>query len=199
MRRFRHLLWVIPLLIIIAASGAAVVANSALHRDSEYHQALTETIEVRSNDFEHLEEMPIQFSCAGAGISPHIAWTGGPAGTRSYALIATDWDAPSPSIRLLMVPHWILFNIPAGMREIPQAIGDEQLRAEGIVAGAAMGGTLRYLPPCPPLGRHQYQFRVYALDVDTLQTESNSRSDVLAAMEDHILGYGELIGYRTSG
>ena len=199
MRRFRHLLWIIPSLIILAVSSLTLLARNALQRDRDYHQTLMETIEVRSNDFEHLEEMPIQFSCAGAGNSPHIEWTGGPEGTRSYALIATDWDAPSPSIRLLMVPHWILFDIPAGMREIPQAIGDEQLRAAGVVAGTVMGGTPGYLPPCPPLGRHQYQFRVYALDVDTIQPESSSRSDVLAAMQGHILGYGELIGYRTSG
>ena len=199
MKRLKHLLWILPSLVIAAALSLTVLARNALQRDGEYHQALMNTIEVRSDDFGHLEEIPVQFSCTGTGISPHIEWTTGPAGTRSYALLATDWDAPSPSFRLLMVPHWILFNIPAGLREIPQAVGDDQLRADGVVAGTAMGGTPGYLPPCPPLGRHQYQFRVYALDVDAIDPESSSRSDVLAAMEDHILGYGELVGYRTSG
>ena len=93
----------------------------------------------------------------------------------------------------------ILFNVPTRLQEIPQNVGTGQLSAENVVVGAAMGGTEGYLPPCPPLGRHQYQFRVYALDVDTIQPESNARSDVLAAIEGHVLAYGELIGFRTAG
>jgi len=199
MKHLKHLLWIIPLLLVVAVLTLTVLAGNALDRDSEYHQALVDSIQVRSDDFEHLQEMPVQFSCAGDGISPHIEWTVGPEGTRSYALIATDWDAPSPSFRLLMVPHWVLFNIPASLREIPQNVGIGQLSAENVVSGTAMGGTVGYLPPCPPLGRHQYQFRVYALDVERIQPESNSRSDVLAAIEGHVLAYGELIGLRTSG
>jgi Raf kinase inhibitor-like YbhB/YbcL family protein len=199
MKRLKHLLWIIPSLLIIAILTLTVLARNALNRDSDYHQALVSSVQVRSNDFGHLEEMPVQFSCAGDGISPQIEWTPGPEGTQSYALIATDWDAPSPNFRLLMVTHWILFNIPADVREIPQAVGNDQLSAEGIVSGAAMDGSLGYLPPCPPLGQHQYQFRVYAVDVDTIQPESNSRSDVLAALQGHVLAYGELIGLRAAG
>jgi Raf kinase inhibitor-like YbhB/YbcL family protein len=199
MKRLKHLLWIIPSLGVLAILTVTVLASNALDRDSEYHQALVNSIQVRSDDFEHLEEMPVQFSCTGDGISPHIEWTVGPERTRSYALIATDWDAPSPSIRLVVVPHWILFNVPASLREIPQDVGTGQLSAENIVSGVTMGGAVGYLPPCPLHGRHQYQFRVYALDVDTLRPESNSRSDVLAAMEGHILAYGELIGLRTAG
>jgi len=199
MKRFKHLLWIIPSLLIIAILTATVLARNAANRDREFHQALVSSIQVRSNDFERLGEMPTQFSCAGDGISPQIEWTAGPEGTRSYALIATDWDAPSPNFRLLMVTHWILFNIPADVREISQAVGNDELDAEGIVRGAAMDGTLGYLPPCPPLGRHQYQFRIYAVDIDTIQPESNSRSDVVAALQGHILAYGELVGFRTAG
>ena len=198
MRRLKHLLWIIPLLLVIAVSTLIVLAGSALDRDRDYHQGLADSIQVRSDDFEHLQEIPVQFSCVGEGISPQIEWTMGPEGTRSYALIVTDWDAPSPSFRLLMVPHWILFDLPARMQEIPQDVGTDLLRAENVVVGAAMGGTERYLPPCPPLGRHQYQFRVYAIDVETIQPKSNARSDVLAAIDGHILAYGELIGLRTA-
>ncbi len=199
MKRLKHLLWIIPLMLVIAVSTLTVLAGSALDRDGEYHQGLVASIQVRSDNFEHLQEMPVQYSCVGDGISPHIEWTMGPEGTGSYALIATDWDAPSPSFRLLMVPHWVLFNVPARLQEIPQDVGTGQLSAENVVVGAAMGGTEGYLPPCPPLGRHQYQFRVYALDVDTIQPESNARRDVLAAIEGHVLAYGELIGFRTAG
>lgn len=199
MKRLKHLLWIIPVLVGAAGLTLAMLARNALDRDSEYHRVLESSIEVRSDDFEHLGEMPVRFSCVGDGISPHLEWTAGPAGTRSYALIATDWDAPSPGLRLFVVPHWILFDIPAGRRELSQDVGTGQLSADGIVSGNAMGGTVGYLPPCPPLGRHQYQFRVYALDVDSIQPESNSRGDVLAAIEGHVLAYGELIGFRSAG
>jgi len=189
----------IPSLLIVAVAALGVLAGIALDRDREYHEGLVSSVQVLSDDFEHLTEMPSRFSCAGDGISPHIEWTAGPEGTRSYVLIATDWDAPSPKLRLAVVSHWILFNIPAGVREIPRNAGSDQLRAEDIVIGAAMRGTIGYFPPCPLLGRHQYQFRVYALDVESIQPASNSRSDVLAAIGGHILAYGELIGLRRAG
>lgn len=199
MKLFKHLLWIIPSLLVVAVVTLAVHARNARDRDREYHQALASSIQVRSDDFEHLTEMPARSSCVGEGISPHIEWTVGPEGTRSYALIATDWDAPSPRFRLAMATHWILFNIPASVRQIPRNAETGQLRAENIVIGDAVGGTAGYYPPCPPLGRHQYQFRVYALDVEVIESASNGRSDVLAAIGGHILAYGELIGLRTAG
>ncbi len=199
MKLLKHLLWIIPSLLVVALGTLRVLARNALDRDREYHQALVSSIQVRSDDFEHLTEMPARFSCTAEGISPHIEWTVGPEGTRSYALIATDWDVPSPWLRLGSVTHWILFNIPTSVREIPRDVAGDQLTAENIVVGAAIGGAVGYCPPCPPLGRHQYQFRIYALDVDTIQPQSNSRSDVLAAVDGHVLAYGELIGYRTAG
>jgi len=198
-KRLKHLLWIIPSLLLVGVLTRTVLAGNALDQDIEYHQALAISIQVRSDDFDHLQEMPVDFSCAGDGVSPHIEWTVGPEGTQSYALIATDWDAPSPGLRLLVVPHWVLYNISTGLREIPHDVESGQLRAENIDIGAAMGGTVGYLPACPPLGRHQYQFRVYALDVDTIQPESNSRNDVLTAIDGHVLAYGELIGFRTAG
>ena len=100
--------------------------------------------------------------------------------------------------RLFAVPHWVLFNIPTHLTEIPQNVGADSLTAEGVVVGTGMGGSLGYNPPCPPLGQHQYYFRVYALDVGTIQPESTSRPDVLAAIDGHILAYGDLIGLRTA-
>ncbi len=199
MRRLKHLLWIVPLLLAVAVGTMAQLTSDALNRDMAYHQSLVASIEVRSDDFEHLQEMPVQFSCSGDGSSPHIEWTPGPEGTLSYALVATDWDAPSPSFRLLTVPHWVLFDIPPSFTEIPHNAGIGELTELGVQVGTAMGGTEGYLPACPPLGRHQYQFRVYALDVDVIRPESNTRGDVLAAIRGRVLSYGELIGFRTSG
>lgn len=186
------------MLLAVAVLTLRVLANNALDRDRAYHDSLADSMQVRSNDFGPLEEMPARFSCAGEGISPPVEWTAGPEGTRSYALIATDWDAPSPGFRLLVVPHWVLFNIPASLRELPENIGTDGLRAENIAIGAAMGGTEGYVPPCPPAGQHQYRFRVYALDVDAIEPESGTRTDVMAAIDGHVLAYGELIGLRAA-
>jgi Raf kinase inhibitor-like YbhB/YbcL family protein len=198
MKRLLHLLWIIPALLIAGVSTLAVLAGIARDRDAEYHESLKSSIQVRSRDFQHLQEIPDRFSCSGEGISPQIEWSDGPDGTRSYALVASDWDAPSPGMPLFTVAHWVLYNIPASMRAIAQDIGTSRLGDLHVVVGSAMGGTVGYLPPCPPLGRHQYQFRVYALDVDTVSPESDSRSDILAAIESHVLAYGELIGFRTA-
>ncbi len=199
MKRLKLTLWIVPALFAVAVLILAVLTAYALDGDIAYHQTLVASVQVRSNDFEDLQEMPVQFSCVGTGISPHIEWTAGPDGTRSYALIATDWDAPSPNFRLFALPHWVLFNIPTSVREIPQDAGIVELSEESVVVETGMGGAEGYLPACPPMGRHQYQFRVYALDVDQINPELNNRADVLAGIEGHVLAYGELIGFRTAG
>ena len=199
MKRLKHLFWIVPALLAVAVVTLALLTAYALNRDITYHQSLTVSIEVRSDDFNGGQEIPVQFSCVGTGISPHIEWTDGPDATRSYALIATDWDAPSPSFRLFAVPHWVLFNVPIDLHEIPQSAAIAELTERGVVVGTGMGGAEGYLPPCPPLGQHQYQFRVYALDVERIVPESNTRADVLAAIDGHVLAYGELIGLRTAG
>jgi len=199
MKRLKHLLWIIPVLLVAVVLTLALLTARALDQDRTTHQTLPASIQVRSNSFENLQEMPAEFSCLGTGISPHIEWTSGPEGTRSYALIATDWDAPSPSFRLFAIPHWVLFNIPSEVMAIGRNANDTELTGLGVVVGTGMGGTEGYLPACPPLGQHQYQFRVYALDVDEIRPESNNRADVLAAIEGHVLAYGQLIGLRTAG
>lgn len=136
--------------------------------------------------------MPAQYSCKGAGSSPEISWTGAPAGAKSYALVTMDWDAPSPILKLMAVTHWVLYNIPAGVTEIAEKATNDDLKKQNISLGLNIAGGEGYTPPCPPLGAHQYIFRVYAIDVDTIQPASNSRSAVMAAIQGHILGYGEL-------
>jgi hypothetical protein len=99
----------------------------------------------------------------------------------------------------MAVSHWVLYNIPAGVTEIADRATNEDLRKQNISLGLNISGGEGYTPPCPPLGTHQYIFRVYALDVGTLQTTSNSKSAVMTAMQGHILAYGELIGLKSPG
>lgn len=186
-RVLKHLLWIIPLLIVIAAAGLALNSRSAKRAEDDYHAPLAKSLQVRSGSFQHEQQMPAQYSCRGAGISPQIQWAGAPGTANSFALVSMDWDAPSPSLRLFPVVHWVVYNIPKNVTEIPE-------NATVGVAGRNLSGATSYLPPCPPLGVHRYVFRVYALDVNQIQPESNDKAGVMKAMEGHVVGYGELTG-----
>ena len=117
--------------------------------------------------------------------------------TKSYGLVTMDWDAPSPRLRLFPVVHWVLYNIPGDRTEIPEGSTNAYLERERIVPGLNIAGQPGYMPPCPPLGTHRYEFRVYALDVDQLRPASNDKAGVMKAMEGHILSYGELVGLKS--
>jgi Raf kinase inhibitor-like YbhB/YbcL family protein len=193
----KHLLWIIPLLIVIGIISLVAFAATARSSDTQYHSKLPKTIQLSSNRFQHEQEISADYSCRGRGVAPHLQWTGSPEGTKSYAIIATDWDAPSPRLRLFPVVHWVLYNIPAGTNDIPQSSTNTSLIERNIVPGLNVGGQPGYVPPCPPLGTHRYEFRVYALDVSQLQPASSDKAGLIAAMDGHILAYGELIGLKS--
>jgi Raf kinase inhibitor-like YbhB/YbcL family protein len=193
MRILKHLLWIVPLVIILAIVGMIASTANAKANDDRYHEGLPKSLQVRSDNFLNRESMPTEFSCFGTGFAPGIKWSGAPA-ARSYALIAMDWDAPSPSLRLFPVVHWILYNIPPNISEIQQRSTKPMLDEKKIDAGKTISGSNEYTPPCPPLGQHQYVFRVYALNVDRIQPETNDKAGVMEAMKGHIVTYGELVG-----
>src|SRR5437667_7554680 len=165
-RVLKHLLWIVPAILVIAVASLATYAATTRSSDARYHAKLQKTIQVRSNSFKSEQEMPVEFSCKGKSTAPDITWTYPAEGTKSYALIAMDWDAPSPSLRLFPVTHWILYNIPPQTIQIAEGSTNAALSSKKIVPGLNIAGELGYLPPCPPLGTHRYEFRVYALDVD---------------------------------
>jgi Raf kinase inhibitor-like YbhB/YbcL family protein len=197
MRILKRLLWIVPLILVVAI--ASLMAYSATSRSTEasYHSKINKTIQVSSTSFQGDQEMPVEFSCKGAGVSPQIRWTNPPDGVKSYALITMDWDAPSPKLRLFPVTHWVLYNIPGDATEIPKGATTADLGRRKIVAGLNIAGQPGYAPPCPPLGTHRYEFRIYALDVDQIQPASNDKAAVMKAMDGHILGYGELVGLKS--
>jgi Raf kinase inhibitor-like YbhB/YbcL family protein len=196
-RILKHLLWIVPSLLVIAVVSLAAYAATARSGDVTYHAKLQKTIQVSSKSFQNDQEMPVEFSCKGKSMAPAIKWTNPPDGTKSYALIAMDWDAPSPSLRLFPVVHWVLYNIPTEMTEIPEGSTNAYLTRSKIVPGLNIAGEPGYMAPCPPLGTHQYVFHVYALDADQIQPASNDRAGVMKAMEGHVLGFGELVGLKS--
>lgn len=112
------------------------------------------------------------FGCEGANVSPQLAWTGAPAGTKSFAVMAYDPDAPTGSGWW----HWAVFNLPASSSELPTGAGSGGTLPEGAVQGRTDFGTSGYGGACPPVGHgpHRYQFTVYALSLDKLPLDESA-------------------------
>ena len=143
-----------------------------------------------SEAFDDGGNIPIKYTCDGEDISPPLSWGDPPKGTVSFVLIVEDPDAP-----MGVFTHWVIFNIPANLRELPEGVPKEG-EVEGIgVQGKNDFNKLGYGGPCPPRGpAHRYVFKLYALDTTLSLEPGVSKTQVLRAMEGHVLGYGELTG-----
>jgi hypothetical protein len=149
---------------------------------------------VRSISFNGGADMSASYTCKGEGVSPEISWDGVPENTRSFVLIATDWDGPSPKFRLGHFTHWLLYDIPIDVHEIKSAVTNAELKQSNIEVANNSSDAAAYMPPCPPLGKHRYVFQVYALDVPKIDPVSRDRDGVMAAMKGRVLAYGEVVG-----
>lgn len=149
-----------------------------------------------SSVFEHNGEIPSQYTCEGADISPPLEWSGVPAGTESLALIVEDPDAPAPTASSELWVHWVVFNLPKLTTGLPEGIQELPKTAEhgqNSWKRAAYGG------PCPPSGRHRYAFKLYALDA-MLELEKPTKVDLERAMHGHIVAQAALLGtYEKHG
>jgi Raf kinase inhibitor-like YbhB/YbcL family protein len=150
-------------------------------------------LEIHSIAFAPGVEIPARFTCEGPDISPPLAWSGVPQGTKSLVLIVDDPDAPDPRAPKMTWVHWVLANLPA----------DSAALAEGVAPGALPAGTIQglndwkrtgYGGPCPPIGRHRYVHKLYAIDQVLAGLERPTKAQVEAAMKGHVLGKAELIG-----
>lgn len=145
---------------------------------------------VSSSAFQEGDKIPAKYTCEGQDVSPPLAWSEPPAGTRSLALIVDDPDAPGG-----VFTHWLLFNIPPDSRELPEAVPTQAELASGALQGKTDFGRTGYGGPCPPPGRpHRYQFTLYALDQPLDLEGGASKKQLLSAMEGHILTQGQLTG-----
>ena len=145
-------------------------------------------IKIESSAFKNEEMIPSRFTCDGENISPPLSWSEPPAGTKSFALISDDPDAPGGTF-----VHWVVYNIPQNIKEFP-----ENVKIKSI-SGNAVEGTNHfseegYGGPCPPSGIHRYYFKIYALDTILALKPGAGKNALLKAMEGHILAQGELMG-----
>jgi len=146
-------------------------------------------IRVTSSAFVDGGMIPAKYTCDGSDISPPLQWEAVPEATKSIALVCDDPDAPVGTF-----VHWVLFNLPAETKELAENMPSAEGVGGGGVHGKSDFGRLGYGGPCPPSGTHRYYFKIYALDT-MLDLESGCRkSDLLKAIEGHILGEGQLMG-----
>lgn len=147
------------------------------------------TIEVTSPAFEEGGMIPAKYTCDGQDISPPLRWGAVPEGAKSIALIADDPDAPSGTF-----VHWVLYGLPADATELPEHVPAEKRLSSGAGQGVNDFGRIGYGGPCPPSGTHRYFFKVYALDAEPKLSPGERKARLLAAMEGHIIGQGQLMG-----
>jgi Raf kinase inhibitor-like YbhB/YbcL family protein len=151
------------------------------------------TVQLKAPAFEPGADIPQQFTCDGLNISPALSWTAPPEGTRSLALIMDDPDAPGGTWL-----HWLLYDLPASDRELPEGVAPKGPLASGARQGRNDFGKEGYGGPCPPPGpAHRYYFRLYALDTELQLRARATRADVDRSMSGHVLASAELMGqYR---
>ncbi len=147
------------------------------------------TLSLTSNAFASGQNIPSKYSCLGREISPNLSWTNFPTGTKSFALIVDDPDAPMGTW-----VHWVMYNIPAATSSLPEAVPAAGQLSDGSLQGKNSSGNLGYNGPCPPSGTHRYFFKLYALDATLNLSPGASKDQLLKAMEGHILAQGELMG-----
>ncbi len=148
--------------------------------------------------FENAKEIPALHTCEGKDVSPALAWSGVPSRARSLALIMDDPDAPDPAAPRMVWVHWVLYNIPTSAVGLPQAVKPEALPA-GTSQGRNDWGRTGYGGPCPPIGRHRYFFKLYALDSLLPDLNGPTKAQLEAAMQGHIVEQSTLMGtYQRS-
>jgi len=153
---------------------------------------------VASASFTDGGSIPRTYTCEGEDISPPLSWDGVPTDARSLVLIVDDPDCPDPEAPKRTWVHWVLYNIPAGTSALPEAVRPEDLPA-GTREGLNDWERSGYGGPCPPIGRHRYFFKIYALDTELAGLRKPTKGEVERAMQGHVISQAQLVGtYRKA-
>jgi Raf kinase inhibitor-like YbhB/YbcL family protein len=140
-------------------------------------------MELMSNDFGNNEDMPKELTCDGKDVSPHLAWSEPPEGTKGFAISCIDPDAPMGDW-----VHWLVCNIPGNVTELEKGQDPPGTEIRNDFGKPSYGG------PCPPSGKHRYVFAVYALDTDKLDTSGMIKDSFVHRVKEHTIGSAQLIG-----
>lgn len=150
-------------------------------------------LSLSSPSFSHGGDIPADFTCEGRDLSPALEWSGAPPDTKSFALIVDDPDAPDPAAPRMTWVHWVLCNLAPTTVQLPEAIDRANL-PPGTQEGLNDWKRTGYGGPCPPIGRHRYFFKLYALDTALHFVDVPTKAHLEKAMEGHILAQAVLMG-----
>ncbi|HSD59876.1 MAG TPA: YbhB/YbcL family Raf kinase inhibitor-like protein [Burkholderiales bacterium] len=155
-------------------------------------------LSLTSGAFPHQGEIPRQYTCDGKDLSPPLEWSGLPPGTKSLALVVDDPDAPDPRAPKMAWVHWVLYNLPPEATGLKEALQPAEL-PEGTREGTNDWGGTGYGGPCPPIGRHRYFHKLYALDTLLPDLGRPAKAALEKAMKGHVLAEAQLIGTYQRG
>ena len=145
-----------------------------------------------STAFPHNGEIPARYTCDGEDVSPPLSWSGVPTGVKSLVLIVDDPDAPDPKAPRMTWVHWVLYNIPPTADGLAEAVATENL-PQGAQEGVNDWKRTGYGGPCPPISRHRYFHKLYALDT-LLNLNRPTKTNVERAIQGHIINQTEIVG-----
>jgi Raf kinase inhibitor-like YbhB/YbcL family protein len=175
---------------------APINLNWAVHRP---HTEETMTLSITSSAFTNGGDIPATYTCQGKDLAPPLQWTGVPANAKSLVLIVDDPDAPDPDAPRMTWVHWVLYNIPPEAEGLPEGATSSDLPA-GTGEGLNDWTRTGYGGPCPPIGRHRYFHKLYALDTLLPDLEKPTKAAVESAMKGHVIEKAELVGtYQKRG
>lgn len=147
-------------------------------------------MEIKSAAFQNGADIPRKYTCDGADVSPPLRWENAPSGTKGFALIADDPDAPVGTW-----VHWVIYDLSAETKELAEVVKPSETLADGAKQGLNDFGRIGYGGPCPPRGpAHRYFFKLYALDAQTNLKPRATKQQLLNAMKGHILAEAQLMG-----
>lgn len=151
------------------------------------------TLMLKSSAFGDGDAIPTKYTCEGQDVSPPLSWGGVPASARSLALIVDDPDAPDPNAPKMTWVHWVVYNLPPDVSELAEGVTSKML-PPGTQEGENDWKRIGYGGPCPPVGRHRYFHKLYALDAVLEGLDKPTKADLEKAMTGHIITQTKLLG-----
>jgi Raf kinase inhibitor-like YbhB/YbcL family protein len=176
--------------------GLLLFATACSRQTAAEALPMQHVMKIESPAFADGTSIPRKYTCEGEDISPELRWSNPPDGTRSFALIVDDPDAPDPKRPKRTWVHWVLYEIPADAMSLPE--GAEPLPL-GTREGLNDWDRTGYGGPCPPIGEHRYFFKLYALDVSLGDLDEPNKAELEEAMTGHILARVDLVGTYEKG
>jgi hypothetical protein len=194
--RHINLLWaatLATLLIRVSVVAARIFLETGTSSLPDAKEKIIMPLVISSPSFMHNGAIPVRHTCEGVNISPLLKWSAVPAGTKSLALIVDDPDAPNPEAPKMTWVHWVIYNIPPDADGLPESIAAEGL-PRGTLQGLNGWQHTGYEGPCPPIGKHRYFFKLYALDTLLPDLKHPAKAALEKEMRGHVIGQAELIG-----